>query len=98
MSEEAMRRWPLEAVRARKTSKLLVRASSAASVVCPGCQQQCTMQLHTRFGIGDTDCRLRAILGHFRQISIICRGIISQFSLQLQFGRFIPIANFHIVR
>jgi hypothetical protein len=34
-------------VRSLKSQKLLMKASPAASVVCPGCEQQCAMQVHT---------------------------------------------------
>jgi hypothetical protein len=47
VNEEELSRWPAEAVCALKSHKLLVRASPAASVVCPGCEQQCTMPVHT---------------------------------------------------
>ena len=35
VSEEELSRWPAEAVRELKSQKLLVKASPAASVVCP---------------------------------------------------------------
>jgi hypothetical protein len=35
--------WPAEAVRALKSQKLLVKATPADSVVCPGCEHECTM-------------------------------------------------------
>jgi hypothetical protein len=47
VSEEELSRWSAAAVRALQTQKLLVRASPAASVVCPGCEQQCAMAVHT---------------------------------------------------
>jgi hypothetical protein len=47
VSEEELSRWPATAVRVLKSQKLLVRASPAASVVCPGCEQECTMPVHT---------------------------------------------------
>lgn len=47
VSESELSLWSVEAVRALQSHKLLVRASPAASVVCPGCEQQCTMPLHT---------------------------------------------------
>lgn len=47
IDEEELSQWPAEAVRALQSHKLLVRASPAASVVCPGCEQQCTMPVHT---------------------------------------------------
>lgn len=47
VSEEELSRWPAEAVRGLKAHKLLVKASPAGSVVCPGCEQECTMPVHT---------------------------------------------------
>jgi hypothetical protein len=47
VSEEELRGWPADAVRELKAQKLLVKASPAASVVCPGCEQQCTMPVHS---------------------------------------------------
>ncbi len=47
LSEDELIRWPADAVRALKAHKLLVRATPAASVVCPGCEQECTMPVHT---------------------------------------------------
>lgn len=47
ISEEELSRWPAEAVRGLKAHKLLVKASPAGSVVCPGCEQECTMPVHT---------------------------------------------------
>lgn len=47
VSEEELSRWPVEAVRELKSQKLLVKASPAASVVCPGCEQECAMPVHS---------------------------------------------------
>lgn len=47
VSDAELSRWPAEAVRQLKLQKLLVRASAAVSVVCPGCEQECTMPVHT---------------------------------------------------
>ena len=47
LSEEELSHWPTEAVRGLKSQKLLVRASPAVSVVCPGCEQECTMPVVT---------------------------------------------------
>jgi hypothetical protein len=47
VSEEDLRQWPVEAVQALKNHKLLQRASPAVSVVCPGCEQECVMPVHT---------------------------------------------------
>ena len=47
VSEEELGRWPADAVRELKAHKLLLKASPAGSVVCPGCEQECTMPVHT---------------------------------------------------
>jgi hypothetical protein len=47
VSEEELSHWPAEAVKAMKVQKLLVKARPAASVVCPGCEQECAMPVHT---------------------------------------------------
>lgn len=47
VSEEELSRWPAEAVRQLKSQKLLTRASPAVSAVCSGCEQECTMPVHT---------------------------------------------------
>lgn len=44
---QELREWPTAAVTAMKAHKLLVNARHAASVVCPGCEQQCVMPVHT---------------------------------------------------
>jgi len=47
VSEDELSRWPAEAVRELKAQKLLAKASPAKSVVCPGCEQECTMPVET---------------------------------------------------
>jgi hypothetical protein len=47
VSEEELSHWPLAAVEAMKSQKLLVKARPAATVVCPGCEQECVMPVHT---------------------------------------------------
>ena len=47
VSDAELSRWPAEAVRQLKLQKLLVKASLAVGVVCPGCEQECTMPVHT---------------------------------------------------
>ncbi len=47
ISEEELSRWPAAAVRAMKAQRLLVKAPPAASSVCPGCEQECVMPVHT---------------------------------------------------
>jgi hypothetical protein len=47
VSEAELSRWPADAVRQLKSQKPLIKASPAVSVVCPGCEQECTMPVHT---------------------------------------------------
>jgi hypothetical protein len=47
VSEEELSRWSAEAVRELKAQKLLAKASLVVSVVCPGCEQECTMPVYT---------------------------------------------------
>jgi hypothetical protein len=39
--------WPDEAVTSMKSQKLITRARPAASAVCPGCEEECVMPVHT---------------------------------------------------
>jgi hypothetical protein len=47
VSAEELGQWPLAAVAAMKSQALLRRARPAASVVCPGCERECVMPVHT---------------------------------------------------
>ena len=47
VSEEELGAWPDGAVRALKDAGLLSLASPASSVVCPGCEQECSMPVTT---------------------------------------------------
>ncbi len=47
VSEEELSHWPAAAVKAMKSQKLLMKARPAASVVCPGCEHECVMPVHT---------------------------------------------------
>ena len=47
VSEEELGRWPAAAVAAMKSQGLLAKASPATSVICPGCERECTMPVHT---------------------------------------------------
>jgi hypothetical protein len=42
-----MREWPRDAVAAMMEQRLLARARPTKSVVCPGCERQCVMLVHT---------------------------------------------------
>jgi hypothetical protein len=48
VSEEELGAWPDGAVRALKDAGLLSLASPASSVVCPGCEQECSMPVTDR--------------------------------------------------
>jgi hypothetical protein len=48
VSEEELGAWPDGAVRALKGAGLLSLASPASSVVCPGCEQECSMPVTDR--------------------------------------------------
>ena len=47
VSAEELSQWPAAAVAAMKSQKLLARARPASSVVCPGCERECVMPVHT---------------------------------------------------
>ena len=47
VSAEELSQWPAAAVAAMKSQKLLVKTRPAVSVVCPGCERECVMPVHT---------------------------------------------------
>ena len=47
VSAEELRQWPSKGVTAMKSQNLLVKARPAKSVVCPGCERECVMQVQT---------------------------------------------------
>lgn len=47
VSEEELSHWPVAAVKAMKSQKLLMKAQPAASAVCTGCEQECVMPVYT---------------------------------------------------
>ena len=47
VSAEELSQWPAAAVAAIKSQKLLAKARPASSVVCPGCERECVMPVHT---------------------------------------------------
>lgn len=47
ISTNELAQWPGEAVAAMKAQKLITRARPASSVVCPGCEEECVMPVHT---------------------------------------------------
>jgi hypothetical protein len=47
VSTEELNQWPAAAVSAMKSHNLLLKARPSHSVVCPGCEQECSMPVHT---------------------------------------------------
>ena len=47
VSAEELSQWPVAAVAAMKSQKLLSKARPAISAVCPGCERECVMPVHT---------------------------------------------------
>ena len=47
VNDDELRQWPSEAVKAMKSQRLVAKARPAASAICPGCEQQCVMPVHT---------------------------------------------------
>jgi len=47
VSTEELNQWPTAAVSALKSQGLMLKARPVKSVVCPGCEQECNMPVHT---------------------------------------------------
>lgn len=47
VSTEELNQWPAPAVSAMKSQNLLLKARHAKSVICPGCEQECSMAVNT---------------------------------------------------
>jgi len=47
VSAEELGQWPAAAVAAMKSQGLLAKVRPAASAICPGCERECTMPVHT---------------------------------------------------
>ena len=47
VSTEELDQWPTAAVSAFKSQGLLLKARPVKSVLCPGCEQECSMPVHT---------------------------------------------------
>lgn len=47
VNDEELLQWPKAAVKAMKSQRLIVKARPASSVVCPGCEDNCVMPVHT---------------------------------------------------
>ena len=46
-NEDELSQWPSTTVAAMKSQNLIVKARPAASVICPGCERECVMPVHT---------------------------------------------------
>ena len=42
-----LNQWPAEAVKAMKSQKLIMKARPSSSAICPGCERECVMQVHS---------------------------------------------------
>ena len=47
ISEAELGQWPGEAIHALKAQRIIVKAKAADSAVCPGCEEECVMPVHT---------------------------------------------------
>jgi hypothetical protein len=47
VNDDELRQWPSEAVKAMRSQRLVARARPAASAICPGCEHECVMPVHT---------------------------------------------------
>lgn len=47
VNDEELLQWPGPAVKAMKSQKLIVRARPASSAICPGCESNCVMAVHS---------------------------------------------------
>ena len=47
INDEDLLQWPGAAVKAMKSQKLIIKARPAQSVICPGCESNCIMPVHT---------------------------------------------------
>jgi len=47
VDNDELHKWPRKAVEALQSQKLIVRARPASSTVCPGCERECVMPVHT---------------------------------------------------
>ena len=53
VTDDELRQWPSEAVKAMKSQKLVT--SPAISAICPGCEDQCVMPVHTPVSSTDSE-------------------------------------------
>lgn len=45
--DEELNQWPAEAVKAMKSQRLIAKSRPTASAICPGCERNCAMPVHT---------------------------------------------------
>ncbi|HCC55385.1 MAG TPA: hypothetical protein DEQ20_10770 [Desulfobulbaceae bacterium] len=48
VNDDELRQWPSAAVKAMKSQKLIAKARPAPSALCPGCESECVMPVHTQ--------------------------------------------------
>lgn len=48
ISRDELRNWPASEVRLLQQAHLLVRTKPATAAICPGCEEQCAMPVHTQ--------------------------------------------------
>ena len=53
INAEELSQWPVAAGAAMKSQKLLVKTRPAASAMCPGCERECVMPVHTLARVGN---------------------------------------------
>ena len=47
VNDDELRQWPSEAVKAMQSQRIVAKARPAASAICPGCEHECVMPVHT---------------------------------------------------
>jgi len=52
INDRELRQWPAPAVKAMKSQKLIAKARPASTAVCPGCEYECVMPVHSLTGKG----------------------------------------------
>ena len=53
VNDDELSQWPSAAVRAMKSQKMIAKARPASNAICPGCEQDCVMPVHTLPGKPD---------------------------------------------
>lgn len=47
VNDEELHQWPRAAIKSMKSQRLIVKTRPASSAVCPGCERNCVMPVHT---------------------------------------------------